>query len=153
MDGSWRFCVDYRKLNAITIKNKFPLTIIDQFLDEIAGAKYFSTLDLVSDFHQIRMVPADEAKTTFKTHHDHFQFRVMPFGLTNAAVTFQCLMNAIFGKYMRKIMLIFMDESPLMSPRGGGGERAIMKFNKTHSGIRIAKTGQSSLANWTLRFC
>jgi hypothetical protein len=55
---------------------------------------------------------------------------------------------------MRKIMLIFMDESPLMSPRGGGGgERAIMKFNKTHSGIRIAKTGQSSLANWTLRFC
>jgi hypothetical protein len=64
--------VDYRKLNNITIKNKFPLPIIDEFLDEITGAQYFSTIDLASGFHQIRMVPADEMKTTFKTHHMHF---------------------------------------------------------------------------------
>jgi hypothetical protein len=80
--------VDYRKLNNISIKNKFPLPIIDEFLDEIAGAQYFSTIDLASGFHQIRMVPTDEAKTAFKTHHGHFQFRVMPFWLTNAPTMF-----------------------------------------------------------------
>jgi hypothetical protein len=71
-DNSWRFCIDYRKLNNITVKNKFPLPIIDEFLDEIARAKYFFTIDLTSEFHQIRMVPSDEPKTTFKTHHEHF---------------------------------------------------------------------------------
>jgi hypothetical protein len=109
-DNSWRFCVDYRKLNTITVKNKFPLPIIDEFLDEIAGSQYFTTIDLASAFHQIRMLPADEVKTTFKTHHGHFQFRVMPFGLTNAPTTFQCLMNALFAKYMRRFVLVFMDD-------------------------------------------
>jgi hypothetical protein len=66
------FCIDYRKLNSITIKNKFPLPIIDELLDKIVGAKYFTTIDLASVFHHIRMHPVDEAKTTFKTHHGHF---------------------------------------------------------------------------------
>jgi hypothetical protein len=109
-DNSWRFCVDYRKLNIISVKNKFPLPVIDEFLDEIANAKFFSTIDLASGFHQIRMMPEDEAKITFKTHHGHFQFRVMPFGLTNARVIFHYLMNAIFGKYMRRFVLVFMDD-------------------------------------------
>jgi hypothetical protein len=107
-DSTWRFCIDYTKLNSITVKNKFPLPIIDEFLDEIARAQYFSTIDLAYGFHQIRMVPADEFKIAFKTHHGHFQFRVMPFGLTNGPATFQYLMNAIFGDYMRKFVLIFM---------------------------------------------
>jgi hypothetical protein len=108
-DVTCRFCVDYRKLNSIIVKNKFPLPIIDEFLDEKVGAKYFSAIDLASGFHQIRMVPADEMKIAFKTHHGHFQFKVMPFGWTNAPATFQCLMNAIFCQHMRKF-LIFMDD-------------------------------------------
>jgi hypothetical protein len=83
-DNTWRFCIDYRKLNSITIKNKSPLPIIDELLDKIVGAKYFTTIDLASAFHQIRMHPVDEANTAFKTHHGHFQFKVMSFGLTNA---------------------------------------------------------------------
>jgi hypothetical protein len=102
--------VDYRRLDSVTIKNKFPRPIIDEFLDEIASVKYFSTRDLASGFHQIGMVPEDEAKTAFNSHHGHFQFRVIPFGLTKAPATFQCLMNVIFGSQMRKLILIFMDD-------------------------------------------
>jgi hypothetical protein len=109
-DGTWRFCVDYRKLDAVAIKNKFPMPIIDEFIDEIAGAAYFTKLDLNSRFHQIRMAHMDEYKTTFKTHHGHFQFRVMPFGLTNAHATFQCLMNSVFDQFMRRFVLVFMDD-------------------------------------------
>jgi hypothetical protein len=93
--GTWRFCVDYSKLNAKTINNKFTMPIIDEFLDEIAGAKYFIKIDLNSGFHQIRMAIEYEFKTAFKTHHDHFQFRVMSSSLTNAPTSFQCLMNSI----------------------------------------------------------
>jgi hypothetical protein len=115
-DGSWRFCVDYRKLNDITVKNKFPMPIIDEFIDELAGAKVFSKLDMAAGFHQIRMADQDEMKIAFKTHHGHFQFRVMPFGLTNAPATFQCLMNAVFQQLMRKCVLIFMDDILVYSP-------------------------------------
>lgn len=108
--GSWRFCVDYRRLNDLTIKNRIPLPIGDQLLDELASAKYFSKLYLRAGYHQICMPPGDEDKTTFKMHHVHLQFRVMPFGLTNAPATFQCLMNQIIYKHVRRFVINFLDD-------------------------------------------
>ena len=109
-DQNWRFYVDFRHLNAITIKKVYPMPIIDELLDEIAGSSWFSKLDLCAGYHQIRMAEGEEFKTTFQMHHDHFEFKVLSFGLAGALGTFNGGMTDTLHLLMRVCVLTFFDD-------------------------------------------
>ncbi|GJZ45352.1 putative reverse transcriptase domain-containing protein [Tanacetum coccineum] len=96
-DGSFRMCIDYRELNKLTIKNRYPLPRIDDLFDPLQGSQYFSKIDLRSRYHQLRVHEDDIPKTTFRTRYGHFKFTVMPFGLTNAPAVFMDMMNRFLG--------------------------------------------------------
>jgi hypothetical protein len=102
--------VDYRHLNALTVKSKYHVPIIDELLDELYGACWFSSLDLRAGFHQILLRHVEEYKTAFQTHMGHFEFRVMAFGLTGALGTFEKAMNTTLAPLVRKCVLVFFDD-------------------------------------------
>lgn len=102
--------MDYRRLNAHTVKNRYPMPIFDEIIDELGGAAIFSKLDHRSGYHQIRLKEGDEYKTTFQMHHGHFEYRVMPFGLTGAPATFQNFMNKLLAPLLRKCVVVFLDD-------------------------------------------
>jgi hypothetical protein len=109
-DGSQRMCVDYRSLNDVTIKNKYPLPRIEDLFDQMRGARVFSKIDLRSGYHQMKIRSYDIPKTAFSTRYGLYEFTVMSFGLTNAPAYFMNLMNKVFMEYLEKFIVVFIDD-------------------------------------------
>ncbi|GKA97366.1 putative reverse transcriptase domain-containing protein, partial [Tanacetum coccineum] len=109
-DGSFRMCIDYRELNKLTVKNRYPLPRIDDLFDQLQGSSVYSKIDLQSGYHPLRVREEDILKTAFRTHYGHYEFQVMPFGLTNAPVVFMNLMNRVCKPYLDKFVIVFIDD-------------------------------------------
>ena len=114
-DGSLWMCIDYRTLNKVMVKNKYPIPLIVDLFNQLGRARYFTKLDLRSGYYQVRITEEDEPKTTCVTKYGSYEFLVMPFGLTNAPTTFYTLMNKIFHPYLDKFMVVYLDDIAIYS--------------------------------------
>jgi hypothetical protein len=152
-DGSWRFCVDYQALNAITVKDAYPIPVVDELLDELSGARFFTKLDLHSGYHQVRMFAADVHKTAFRTHDGLYEFLVMPFGLCNAPTTFQALMNDLLRPFLRRFALVLFDDILIFSSSWAehlGHIRAV--FNILHQHCLFVKHSKCAFGKESISY-
>ncbi|GKB79042.1 putative reverse transcriptase domain-containing protein [Tanacetum coccineum] len=132
-DGSFRMCIDYRELNKLTVKNRYPLLRIDDLFDQLQGSNVYSKIDLQSGYHHLRVHEEDIPKMAFKTRYGHYEFQVMPFGLTNAPTVFMDLMNRVCKPYLDKFMIVFIDDILIYSKNKKEHEehlKAILEFLK-----------------------
>ncbi|KAI3795204.1 hypothetical protein L1987_37853 [Smallanthus sonchifolius] len=118
-DGIMRMCIDYRKLNKRTVKNKYPLPRIDHLFDQLQGASWFSKIDLRSGYHQLKVREEDVPKTVFRTRYGHYEFLVMSFGLTNAPAVFMDLINRVCRPMLDRSVIVFIDDILVYSKSEG----------------------------------
>ena len=134
-DKTLRLCIDSRKLNRVTIKNRYPLSRIDDLFDQLKGVRVYSKIDLSIGYHLLRFKEAEIPKTTFWTRYGHFEFTVMPFGLTNAPTTFMGLMHRVFQPYLDQFVVVFVDNILIYSKSEDENEdhlRVILQILRDH---------------------
>ncbi|EOX93842.1 Uncharacterized protein TCM_002794 [Theobroma cacao] len=153
-DGSLRLCIDYRQLNKVTVKNKYPLPRIDDLFDQLQGAQCFSKIDLRSGYHQLRIRNEDIPKTAFRTRYGHYEFLVMSFGLTNAPAAFMDLMNRVFKPYLDKFVVVFIDDILIYSKSREEHEQhlkivlQILREHRLYAKFSKCEFGSKVLHSW-----
>ncbi|GJS37635.1 putative reverse transcriptase domain-containing protein [Tanacetum coccineum] len=152
-DGSFRMCIDYRELNKLTVKNRYPLLRIDDLFDQLQSSSVYSKIDLRSGYHQLRVREEDIPKTAFRTRYGHYEFQVMPFGLTNAPAVFMDLMNQVCKPYLDKFVIVFIDDILIYSKNKQEHEKhlkIILELLKKEKfqGIHVDPAKIESVKDW-----
>ncbi|GKB69529.1 putative reverse transcriptase domain-containing protein, partial [Tanacetum coccineum] len=152
-DGSFRMCIDYRELNKLTVKNRYPLPRIDDLFDQLQGSSVYSKIDLRSGYHQLRVREEDIPKTAFRTRYSHYEFQVMPFGLKNALAVFMDLMNRVCKPFLDKFVIVFIDDILIYSKNKKEHEehlKTVMELLKKEKfqGIHVDPAKIESIKDW-----
>nr|GFA74433.1 putative reverse transcriptase domain-containing protein [Tanacetum cinerariifolium] len=154
-DGSFRMCIDYRKLNKLTVKNRYPLPRMDNLFDQLQGSRVYSKIDLKSGYHQLKVQEKDILKTTFRTHYGHHEFQVMSFGLTNTPTVFMDLMNHVCKSYLNRFVIVFIDDILIYSKNRKEHEghlKLILKLlnEEEFEGIHVDPVKIEAIKDWEL---
>ncbi|KAL0557219.1 hypothetical protein IC582_005737 [Cucumis melo] len=136
-DGLMNLCIDYRELNKVTVKNKYPLPRINDLFDQLQGATVFSKIDLRSRYHQLRIKDSDVPKTAFRSRYGHYEFIVMSFGLTNAPAVFMDLMNRVFREFLDTFVIVFIDDILIYSKTEVEHEEHLRMVLETHRANKL----------------